>query len=123
VTGEALSQVASQTPESIHFTGSVTSLPVFRPLIGFDKEEIIALARRIGTFETSILPFDDCCALFAPKHPLIRPDFGRMRDSLSRLEIEPLLAEAAERAERSFFAAGFTATDEGTAAAKTSPAP
>ncbi len=106
VTGEALSQVASQTPESIRFTGSVTNLPVFRPLIGLDKEEIIAMARRIGTFETSILPYDDCCALFAPKHPLIRPDFERMRDSFRRLEAESLLLEAAEKAERSFYAAG-----------------
>ena len=123
VTGEALSQVASQTPESIHFTGSVTSLPVFRPLIGFDKEEIIAVARRIGTFETSILPYDDCCALFAPKHPLIRPEFARMRDSFSRLAIEPLLAEAVGRAERSFFAASQTVAEAGDAPAQEAPAP
>lgn len=106
VTGESLSQVASQTPESIRFTGSLNTLPVFRPLIGFDKEEIIAIARRIGTFETSILPYDDCCTLFAPKHPLIRPELQRMQESFRRLEVEPLLAEAADRAERLFFPGG-----------------
>ena len=102
VTGESLGQVASQTQESIHFTGSVTELPVLRPLIGFDKEEIIALARRIGTFETSILPYDDCCTIFSPKHPLIRPDLKRMKESFARLEIEPLLGAALNQAERSF---------------------
>ncbi len=102
VTGESLSQVASQTTEAIRFTGSVTDLPVFRPLIGMDKEEIIAIARRTGTFATSVLPYDDCCSLFAPKHPLIRPDFARMRESYGRLAIDECLARALERAERSF---------------------
>ena len=69
VTGEALSQVASQTAGSMRFTGSVTDFPVFRPMIGMDKEEIIRTAERIGTYETSILPYEDCCTIFSPKHP------------------------------------------------------
>jgi tRNA uracil 4-sulfurtransferase len=99
VTGESLGQVASQTVESIGFTGSRTDLPVFRPLCGMDKEEIIGLARRIGTFETSTLPYDDCCVLFSPVHPLIRPDRQHMELSWNGLEADALLAEALERAE------------------------
>jgi thiamine biosynthesis protein ThiI len=94
VTGESLGQVASQTVESIGFTGSRTDLPVFRPLCGMDKEEIVALARRIGTFETSTLPYDDCCVLFSPVHPLIRPDRAHMEASWNGLEADVLLAEA-----------------------------
>jgi thiamine biosynthesis protein ThiI len=99
VTGESLSQVASQTPQSIRFTGSLTDLPVFRPLIGMDKIEIIDIARRIGTYETSILPYPDCCTLFAPPHPLIKPNYERIQAAYRELEMEPLLAEAAEKAE------------------------
>jgi tRNA uracil 4-sulfurtransferase len=94
VTGESLGQVASQTVESIAFTGSRTDLPVFRPLCGMDKVEIVELARRIGTFETSALPYDDCCVLFSPVHPLIRPDQARMIASWNGLEADALLAEA-----------------------------
>jgi tRNA uracil 4-sulfurtransferase len=94
VTGESLGQVASQTVESIAFTGSRTDLPVFRPLCGMDKVEIVELARRIGTFETSALPYDDCCVLFSPVHPLIRPDRARMEASWNGLEADALLAEA-----------------------------
>ncbi len=95
VTGESLGQVASQTPESLRFTQSLAVLPVFRPLIGLDKEEIVALSRRIGTFEVSTLPYEDCCTLFSPAHPLIRPDFERMQGSLRSLEIDELLERAA----------------------------
>ena len=94
VTGESLGQVASQTVESIAFTGSRTDLPVFRPLCGMDKVEIVGLARRIGTFETSALPYDDCCVLFSPVHPLIRPDREHMEASWNGLEADALLAEA-----------------------------
>ena len=74
VTGECLGQVAGQTPESMYFTGSFAQLPIFRPLVGMDKEEIIRLARRIGTCETSILPYEDCCrSLFSPAHPVVKP--------------------------------------------------
>ena len=99
VTGEALSQVASQTVESIRFTESCAGHPVFRPLIGWDKEEIMDLARRIGTYETSVLPYEDCCSLFAPKRPLIRPHLDRMRRAFRGLDAEELLREAAESAE------------------------
>ncbi len=98
VTGESLGQVASQTAESLRFTGNQPSLPVFRPLIGLDKEEIIEIARRINTFETSIQPFEDCCTLFTPKRPLIRPDLKRMQDSFRSLEIEELLEIAVNSA-------------------------
>lgn len=74
VTGESLGQVASQTLECLAYTDKSVSVPVFRPLIGMDKEEIIALARRIGIYETAIEPFEDCCALFSPEHPLTRPN-------------------------------------------------
>jgi thiamine biosynthesis protein ThiI len=99
VTGESLGQVASQTLESMAFTGSRTNLPVFRPLCGMDKEEIVAIARRIGTFETSTLPYDDCCVLFSPVHPLIRPDGARMEASWKGLDADALIAEALERVE------------------------
>jgi thiamine biosynthesis protein ThiI len=91
ITGESLGQVASQTVQSLHFTGSSTRLPVFRPLIGLDKEEIISMARAIGTYETSILPYEDCCALFAPQHPLVKPDFSRLTRSLAILDLEELM--------------------------------
>jgi len=99
ITGESLGQVASQTLPALHFTGSMTSLPLLRPLIGMDKEEIVGLARRIGTFETSILPYADCCSLFAPPHPLVSPDGGKMRASFAALETEALLEEALRGAE------------------------
>ena len=73
ITGESLGQVASQTMESINVTNSVVTLPVFRPLIGMDKTEIIETAQSIGTFDTSILPYEDCCTVFLPKNPVIKP--------------------------------------------------
>ncbi|ADN02528.1 tRNA uracil 4-sulfurtransferase ThiI [Spirochaeta thermophila] len=106
ITGESLGQVASQTAESMRFTQHTTDLPVFRPLVGMDKQEIIALARRIGTFETSILPYADCCTLFSPEHPLIRPHFEPMRAAYQALELEPHLEEAAERSEHLVFTQG-----------------
>jgi len=103
ITGESLSQVASQTVESITFTGSATNLPIFRPLIGLDKEQIIRQARTIGTFETSILPYDDCCTVFSTDHPLLHPHMGRMNNAWENLEIEDLLKQAADSAERIYF--------------------
>ncbi len=100
VTGESLGQVASQTVESMHFTGSFTDLPVFRPLVGLNKEEIIAIAKAIDTFETSNLPYADCCVLFSPEHPLIHPDVRRMKMSYARLDAEALIADALEKTER-----------------------
>ncbi len=103
ITGESLSQVASQTMESISYTGSNTSLPVFRPLIGMDKEWIIRTGKTIGTYETSILPFDDCCTVFSPKHPLVKPDRTKLTESFLRLEAQSLLEEAAHKSERIYF--------------------
>ncbi len=103
ITGESLSQVASQTMESISYTGSNTALPVFRPLIGMDKEWIIRTGRTIGTYETSILPFDDCCTIFSPKHPLVKPDRTKLTESFLRLEAQSLLEEAARKSERIYF--------------------
>jgi thiamine biosynthesis protein ThiI len=100
ISGESLGQVASQTLPAMRFTGGMASLPVLRPLIGMDKEEIVAQARRIGTFETSILPYPDCCTLFAPVHPLVRPDHERMLASFAALEVEPLLEQARQEMER-----------------------
>ncbi|HVO38580.1 MAG TPA: tRNA 4-thiouridine(8) synthase ThiI, partial [Spirochaetia bacterium] len=99
VTGESLGQVASQTVESIAFTGALTDLPVFRPLIGLNKEEIIDTARKIGTFETSNLPYEDCCVLFSPAHPLIHPEMARMKRAYECLDAEGLIREALEKAE------------------------
>ena len=106
VTGESLGQVASQTLESIDFTGSRATLPVFRPLIGLDKEEIIGLARQIDTYETSILPFEDCCTLFASDHPLIRPDRGDMTRCYEALNLTQMLGETAQNAVKKDFRAG-----------------
>lgn len=94
ITGEALSQVASQTIRSIAFTGSFAKVPVFRPLIGMDKEEIISIARRIGTFETSILPYEDCCTIFSPDHPEVNPDPESTREAYLELEMKELLLQA-----------------------------
>ncbi len=94
ISGESLGQVASQTLPSLRFTGGMTDLPLLRPLIGMDKEEIVTLARRIGTFETSVLPYPDCCTLFAPPHPLVRPNMERMQASFAALEAEELLEQA-----------------------------
>lgn len=99
VTGEALSQVASQTTESLRVSSGHTDFPILRPLIGMDKEEIIDIARKIGTFETSILPYEDCCTLFSPKHPIIKPDFEALKRSYARLEVDSLMDEAIKNAE------------------------
>jgi thiamine biosynthesis protein ThiI len=101
VSGESLGQVASQTAESMRFTASQTDFPVFRPLIGLDKEEIIRLARKIDTFTTSTLPYQDCCTLFSPPHPLTRPALQRMLTAYASLQIDGLLEEAAQKTERS----------------------
>jgi len=95
VTGESLGQVASQTVESMAFTGAFAAdQPVFRPLVGMNKEEIIAIAEKIETFEISNRPYADCCTLFAPEHPLIHPELRKMRLSYEHLDVEPLLRDA-----------------------------
>lgn len=99
ITGENLGQVASQTIEGITSSNAVTSLPVLRPLIGFDKEEIIARARAIGSFEISILPYEDCCTVFLPKHPLIKPKLAEVERAEKKLDIEKLILAAFENME------------------------
>lgn len=99
VTGESLAQVASQTIENLHITDSCTELPVMRPLIGMDKEEIIACAHEIGSYATSILPYEDCCVLFSPKHPVLYTKKHDAEDIYRRMDIEALLNEALEQRE------------------------
>ena len=94
VTGENLGQVASQTMEAMASTQAVIDLPVLQPLIGMDKEEIITIARKIGTFDTSILPYEDCCTVFTPKHPRTRPKLSEVERAESVLDIDALVDEA-----------------------------
>lgn len=99
VTGESLGQVASQTLESIYVTDASVDLPIFRPLLGMDKVEIIERARAIGTYELSILPYEDCCTLFLPKHPETRPKLEKILQYESRLETEALIQHGVETRE------------------------
>ena len=94
VTGECLGQVASQTMDAMAVTGAVCSMPVFRPLIGLDKEETVKLARRIGTFDTSILPYEDCCTVFTPRHPKLRPTLEEIEAAEAALETDRLIEAA-----------------------------
>ena len=94
VTGENLGQVASQTIEALGVTEDVTTLPVLRPLIGMDKEEIIRISRKIGTFDTSILPYEDCCTVFTPRHPRTKPHLDEVREAESALDIDGLVERA-----------------------------
>ena len=96
VTGESLGQVASQTMLSLGVTEAVTTMPVLRPLIGMDKVEIIRLSRRIGTYDTSILPYDDCCTVFTPRHPCTRPVLADIEAAESVLDVEGLVNKALE---------------------------
>ena len=99
ITGESLGQVASQTLESITSTNSVATLPVFRPLIGFDKDEIIEIAQKIGTFETSILPYEDCCTIFLPKKPVTKPRLSAVLKVESALDVDTLVNNALQNIE------------------------
>ena len=94
ITGESLGQVASQTMEAINVTDTIAKYPVFRPCIGLDKEEIIATARKIETFETSILPFEDCCTVFTPRHPRTRPELAKVEAEEAKLDFAGLVEEA-----------------------------
>ena len=102
VTGECLGQVASQTMEALRVSEDVAELPVLRPLIGMDKEEIIRISRKIGTFDTSILPYEDCCTVFTPRHPKTKPHVEEVRELEAVLDIDALcdraMAEGARRA-------------------------
>ena len=94
VTGESLGQVASQTMLALGVTEDVTSLPVLRPLIGMDKVEIIRMSREIGVFDTSILPYEDCCTVFTPRHPATRPRLEDVRQAEAALDVESLVQKA-----------------------------
>ncbi len=94
VTGESLGQVASQTMEAMQCTGAVAELPVLRPLVGMDKEEVIRIARRIGTFDTSILPYEDCCTVFTPRHPCTHPKIKNVEAAEAALDVDALVQEA-----------------------------
>ncbi len=102
ITGESLGQVASQTLPALVTTDSVVNMPVLRPLIGMDKEEIIAISRRIDTFETSILPYEDCCTVFTPKHPKTRPTLESCAEAEKKLDVERLVEKAVNETSFSF---------------------
>jgi thiamine biosynthesis protein ThiI len=94
ITGESLGQVASQTMEAMMATGDAATLPVLRPLVGMDKEEVIKIARNIGTFDTSILPYEDCCTVFTPRHPCTHPKLAKVLEAEAALDVEALVQEA-----------------------------
>ena len=100
VTGENLGQVASQTMDAMAVTGAVVHMPIFHPLIGMDKEEIVTVARRIGTLETSILPYEDCCTVFTPKHPKTKPVLAQVEAEEQKLDVEGLIARAIANTEK-----------------------
>ncbi|MEE0970510.1 MAG: tRNA uracil 4-sulfurtransferase ThiI [Clostridia bacterium] len=99
ITGESVGQVASQTMHAIAVTDAAVNMPVYRPCIGMDKEEIIQISRKIDTFETSIQPYEDCCTVFTPKHPKTKPTLDRVIEQEGKLDFEALVAEATESAE------------------------
>lgn len=99
ITGESLGQVASQTLEALCVTNDAVSMPVFRPLIGFDKDEIMDIAHRIGTYETSILPYEDCCTVFVPKHPVTKPKLEELRASEAAVDFTEMIEKAIENTE------------------------
>ena len=100
VTGECLGQVASQTMDAMLVTGAVVDLPILRPVVGMDKEEIVQIARKIGTFETSILPYEDCCTVFTPRHPKTKPHVEEVRELEAVLDIDALCDRAMSGRER-----------------------
>ena len=100
VTGENLGQVASQTMDTMAVTGSVVDVPIFHPLIGMDKEDIVRIARKIGTMDTSILPYEDCCTVFTPKHPKTKPVPAQVEAEEAKLDVEGLIARAIEHTEK-----------------------
>ena len=94
ITGENLGQVASQTMEAMAVTGAVVDIPIFMPLVGMDKEEIVTIARKIGTLDTSILPYEDCCTVFTPKHPKTKPTLAQVVNAEQKLDRQQLIEEA-----------------------------
>ena len=102
ITGESIGQVASQTVQSLAATNEVCTMPVFRPLIGFDKQEIVDVAEKIDTYETSILPYEDCCTIFVAKHPVTKPNLNAIKRSEQKLseKIDELVRTAIETTEK-----------------------
>ena len=100
ITGENLGQVASQTMEAMAVTGAVVDIPIFMPLVGMDKEEIVTIARKIGTLETSILPYEDCCTVFTPKHPKTKPTLGQLINAEKALDRQALIEKALNSIEK-----------------------
>ena len=96
ITGESLGQVASQTMKAIHVVNEMADIPIYRPLIGMDKNEIIEISRKIDAFETSILPYEDCCTVFTPKHPKTRPELDKVLEQQNRLNFDELVQRAYE---------------------------
>ena len=100
ITGENMGQVASQTMEAMAVTGAVVDIPIFMPLVGMDKEEIVTIARKIGTLETSILPYEDCCTVFTPKHPKTKPTLGQVIHAEKALDRQALIENALNNIEK-----------------------
>ena len=100
ITGENLGQVASQTMEAMAVTGAVVDIPIFMPLVGMDKEEIVTIARKIGTLDTSILPYEDCCTVFTPKHPKTKPTLSQLINAEKALDRESLIQRALDSVEK-----------------------
>ena len=107
ITGESLGQVASQTMEALNVTNSVSELPVFRPLIGMDKGEIVVISRKIDTFDISIQPYEDCCTVFTPKHPRTRPELHKVEAQEENLDVEGLIERALATKFTQYFKAEF----------------
>ena len=100
VTGECLGQAATQTMEAMTVTGAVADLPVLRPVVGMDKEDIVKISRKIGTYDTSILPYEDCCTVFTPRHPRLRPTLEELEAAEQGLDIEAMVQAAVDGIER-----------------------
>ena len=103
ITGESVGQVASQTMAAIACTDAVCRIPVFRPCVGMDKTEIIEIARKIDTFDISIEPYEDCCTVFTPRHPKVRPQLGDIENAQNSFDFEPLIQKAVENTEMKVF--------------------
>ena len=102
-TGESIGQVSSQTLENISVISKVTDLPILRPLISLDKQEIIKIAKEIGTYETSIQPYEDCCTVFVPEHPETKPTLKEVEEQEKDLEIDKLIQNAVNSTEAKYF--------------------
>jgi len=97
ITGESLGQVASQTIENMTVTESFAKYPLLRPLVGMDKEDIVLTARQLGTYDISILPYEDCCVLFSPRHPVLKASLEEAKSIYEKMEIDDLVKEAFEK--------------------------